>query len=183
MRPVNQEQLSRRVTNLAEWYWQPKYNGWHVLCLPDGRMFTRHGLDISNWVGVQAIRQKLQSMRLTCSVVGELLNGKNNDDIQALQTGGQGKLVIFDIVKAGTFADRSFALQAMPVTRGVVEIAELGLPFRSWDSVRKALAYQQSIGNEGLVLKHKSGLYELGNKKSVESKHQVKVKVACLPAD
>jgi ATP-dependent DNA ligase len=173
MRPKEESLASRLVVDTTAWYIQPKYNGWHVLALPDGRLYTRHGQDISAWPGVQAIRKAL---RLTVPVVGELLHGANNDGILSLQQGGVGKLVVFDLVTRGGFGDRSFALGSLPTTRGVVEVAETFLPCRSWAGIRKLLEAQQGKGHEGLVLKHRGGLYELGKGKSVESRQQVKLK-------
>lgn len=178
MRPREESQASRLVTSTLDWYIQPKYNGWHVLALPNGRLYTRHGQNISEWPGVQAIRKAL---RLTVPVVGELLHGKDNDGILSLQQGGVGKLMIFDLVTRGGFGDRSFALGSLTRTRGVVEIAETILPYRSWDGIRRLLEAQKAQGHEGLVLKHRNGLYEVGKEKSIESRQQVKLKnVAAL---
>lgn len=173
MRPKEESQVSRLVTNPLDWYIQPKYNGWHILALPDGRLFTRHGQNISAWPGVQAIRKAL---RLTAPVVGELVCGTGHDDVTTLERGGVGKLVIFDLVARGNFGDRSFALGSLSRTKGVVECAETFLPCKSWDGIRKHLAAELGRGNEGIVLKHRSGLYEVGKGKSVESRWQVKLK-------
>lgn len=178
MRPREQSQAARLVTNPLDWFLQPKYNGWHVLALPDGRLYTRHGQNIADWPGVQAIRKAL---RLPVPVVGELLCGTGHDDVTTLERGGVGKLVIFDLVTRGNFGDRSFALKTLPTKRDVIEIAETYLPCRSWDGIRRHLTAELGRGHEGLVLKHRSGLYEVGERKSVESRWQVKLKnVAAL---
>lgn len=175
MRPREESQASWLVTSTLDWYIQPKYNGWHVLALPDGRLYTRHGQNISEWPGVQAIRKALN---IAVPVVGELLHGKDNDGILSLQQSGVGKLMIFDLVTRGGFGDRSFALGSLPTTRGIVEIAETFLPCRSWDGIRRLLEIEKAVGHEGLVLKHRAGLYECGKGKSIESKYQVKLKNA-----
>lgn len=173
MRPREESQAVKLVTSTLDWYIQPKYNGWHVLALPDGRLYTRHGQNISEWPGVQAIRRALN---IAVPIVGELLHGKDNDGILSLQHGGIGKLMIFDMVTRGSFGDRSFALGLLPTTRGIVEIAETILPCRSWDGIRKLLEVEKAMGHEGLVLKHRNGLYECGKSKSIESRQQVKIK-------
>jgi bifunctional non-homologous end joining protein LigD len=170
--PMVPQRLIRLPHDLEDWVWQPKIDGWHILAI-DGRIYTRHGLDITDWPGLEEISNAIH--KIPYPLDGELC-GIPREKIPTLRrckVPGT-RFVVFDIPLPQPLRKRLDVLENLPLHEPLEPIPTH--PAQSHHTILNALTVSIAAGAEGIVLKRLSAPYRLGIFQSVPSPDMLKLK-------
>lgn len=161
-----------------DWVVQPKAWGWAAV-LWQGRIYTRHGKEITDWEGLEALR----GLQSPFPIHGELVNLEQRGEhgVPRLKHGGEPLFWAFDAMVEGAPLVRRLAmLLAWFLAKSTPHRVPLQIipTFRvtSYSALTHALHTALASGHEGLVIKRADSLYHIGELVPVVTPDWIKIK-------
>jgi ATP-dependent DNA ligase len=178
--------------DVEDWLMEPKYNGWHTVWAIHNRqvaIFSRNlKRDLSDWIGLAAIREKVATISGPITLMGELVYEKAKGleiaatSIPYLQYSIMPNITVkfFDVVRPGEYdmplqERRKLLVKTVPYKKWIVE--------QEWVGCEGYLhkRYKSYVGNftgnkEGIVLKRPNSLYFPGERATMVTKDWLKIR-------
>jgi ATP-dependent DNA ligase len=183
--PMVPRSVSVLPDDYTDWYWEPKYDGWHVIFVISDNLIGCYSknlkISLNEFDGLQKIFERLDFAikKRPTTLIGELVahSGVVTDVPRMARQGGVFPK-FFDVVSeeilAENLRERRKYLTGLPLYRDWIVQHE---KIRSIDNLRSVfLTEKQCWGVEGLVIKNPKSFYQKSRIDCVDSPHWIKIK-------